>query len=42
MKKVLKWVGIGFAVLLVVTIAGTWAMFGKIVKSGNSKRLFVN
>ena len=36
MKKVLKWVGIGFAVLFVVVIIGAWAMFGTFVKAANS------
>ena len=36
MKKILKWVGIGFAALLVVTIAGAWAMFGTFVKAARS------
>ena len=36
MKKVLKWVGIGFAALLVVIIAGAWVMFGTFVKAANS------
>lgn len=35
MKKVLKWVGIGFAALLVVVIVGVWAMFGTFVKAAN-------
>ena len=36
MKKVLKWVGIGFIVLLVVAIVGAWAMFGIFVKAARS------
>ncbi len=36
MKKLLKWAGIGVAVLLVVIIAGACAMFGAIVKAANS------
>ena len=36
MKKVLKWVGIGFIVLLVVAVVGVWAMFGTLVKAANS------
>ena len=36
MKKFLKWVGIGLAVLLVVVIIGTWVMFGKFIKAANS------
>ena len=36
MKKVLKWVGIGFASLLVVVIVAAWIMFGTFVKAANS------
>ena len=36
MKKVLKWVGIGFAALLVVAVVGAWAMFGTFVKAAHS------
>ena len=36
MKKVLKWVGIGFAALLVVAVVGAWAMFGTFVKAARS------
>ena len=36
MKKVLKWVGIGFAALLVVSVVGAWAMFGTFVKAARS------
>lgn len=36
MKKVLKWVGIGLAALLVAAIGGAWAMFGTSLKAANS------
>ena len=36
MKKVLKWVGIGFAALLIVVIVGAWMIFGTFVKAANS------
>lgn len=36
MKKVLKWVGIALALLLVVAAAGAWAMFGTFVKAAGS------
>lgn len=36
MKKVLKWVGIGVATVLVVTVIGAWAMFGTFVKAAQS------
>ena len=35
-EKVLKWVGIGFAALLVVAVVGAWAMFGTFVKAARS------
>ena len=36
MRKALKWVGIGFAALLVAVMIGAWAMFGTFVKAANS------
>ena len=36
MKKVLKWLGIGFAALLVAVMIGAWAIFGTFVKAANS------
>ena len=36
MRKILKWVGVALAALLVVIAAGTWAMFGTFVKAANS------
>lgn len=36
MKRILKWVGIAFAALLIVIVVGAWAMFGTFVKAANS------
>ena len=36
MRKILKWVGAGFAVLLIAAAAGAWVMFGSFVKAANS------
>lgn len=35
-KKVLKWVGIFAALLLVIALAGTWAMFGALITAAGS------